>query len=72
MYHVLNRGVGRMKVFEKEADYIAFEKVLEETWERTGIRILSYCVMPNHILCGAAHNTGTCYSGRVRTENFPR
>ena len=37
-----------MKLFEKEADYIAFEKVLEETWERTGIRILSYCVMPNH------------------------
>ncbi len=33
VYHVLNRGVGRMKLFEKEADYIAFEKVLEETWE---------------------------------------
>ena len=48
MYHVLNRGVGRMKLFEKDDDYIAFEKVLEEAWERTEIRILSYCVMPNH------------------------
>jgi putative transposase len=37
-----------MKLFEKDEDYIAFEKVLEETWERTEIRILSYCVMPNH------------------------
>ena len=48
MYHVLNRAVGRMTLFEKEADYLAFERVLEETWERTEIRILSYCVMPNH------------------------
>jgi len=48
VYHVLNRGVGRMKLFEKDDDYIAFEKVLEEAWERTEIRILSYCVMPNH------------------------
>jgi len=48
VYHVLNRAVGRMTLFEKEADYLAFERVLEETWERTEIRILSYCVMPNH------------------------
>jgi len=48
VYHVLNRAVGRMTLFEKEADCLAFEQVLEETWERTEIRILSYCVMPNH------------------------
>jgi len=48
VYHVLNRAVGRMKLFEKEGDYLAFEKVLEQTYERTAIRILGYCVMPNH------------------------
>ena len=48
VYHVLNRAVGRMTLFEKEADYLAFEQVLEETCERMEIRILSYCVMPNH------------------------
>ena len=48
IYHVLNRAVGRMKLFEKERDYLAFEKVLAETYERTAIRILAYCVMPNH------------------------
>ena len=37
-----------MKLFEKEGDYLAFEKVLAETYERTAIRILAYCVMPNH------------------------
>jgi len=42
---VLNRAVGRMKLFEKEGDYLAFEKVLAETYERTAIRILAYCVM---------------------------
>ena len=48
VYHVLNRGAGRMKLFEKVGDYEAFEHVIEETVERTGIRLLSYCVMPNH------------------------
>ncbi|MFV1968863.1 MAG: transposase [Pirellulaceae bacterium] len=48
VYHVLNRAVGRMKLFEKESDFLAFEKVVEETWERTETRILSYCVMPTH------------------------
>ena len=48
VYHVLNRAVGRMKLFETDSDYVAFERVLTETWERTGVRILCYCVMPNH------------------------
>ncbi|MBC8873234.1 MAG: transposase [Planctomycetes bacterium] len=48
VYHALNRAVGRMKLFEKEEDYAAFERVLEETYERTEMRLLGYCVMPNH------------------------
>jgi putative transposase len=30
VYHVLNRAVGRATLFEKAADYAAFEKVLRE------------------------------------------
>ena len=30
VYHVLNRANARMTIFEKEADYAAFEEVLEE------------------------------------------
>jgi hypothetical protein len=31
VFHVLNRGVARMQLFEKPADYQAFERVLQET-----------------------------------------
>lgn len=48
VYHVLNRANGRLPLFEKEADYAAFERVLEEAHARTPIRILAYCLMPNH------------------------
>ena len=49
VYHVLNRGVGRMKLFEDDADYAAFERVLAEAVERRpGVRLLGYCQMPNH------------------------
>jgi putative transposase len=48
VYHVLNRGAGRMTLFEKPADYSALEQVMQEAVERTGTRLLSYCLMPNH------------------------
>ena len=31
VFHVLNRGVARMQLFEKAADYQAFEQVLRDT-----------------------------------------
>jgi REP-associated tyrosine transposase len=49
VYHVMNRGVGRMDVFEGDGDYAAFERVLAEALERErGVRLLGYCLMPNH------------------------
>ena len=47
-YHVLNRAVARDRIFRKRADYLAFEKVLAEVHRRLAVRILSYCIMPNH------------------------
>jgi putative transposase len=47
-YHVLNRGNGRQTVFHKEGDYAAFVKLLRDAGERVPIRLLAYCVMPNH------------------------
>jgi putative transposase len=47
-YHVLNRAVGRRRLFNRDEDYDAFERVLGEAWERLGTRICSYCVMPNN------------------------
>lgn len=49
IYHVLNRGVGRMTLFEDDPDYAAFLHVLAQACERVpGVRLLGYCVMPNH------------------------
>lgn len=48
VYHVLNRASGRRTLFSKDHDCLALENVLQEVYERTKIRILSYAVMPNH------------------------
>jgi putative transposase len=48
VFHVLNRGVGRMQLFSKEKDYAAFEGLLEETCESRPMRICAYCLLPNH------------------------
>ena len=48
VYHVLNRANARMQLFAQDSDYQAFERVLTEAGERVGMRLLAYCVMPNH------------------------
>jgi len=48
VFHVLNRGVGRMRLFDKDADFEAFERVLDKTLETRPMRIVAYCLMPNH------------------------
>jgi putative transposase len=47
-YHVLNRGNGRRTIFHKDGDFRAFVKLLREAGARTPVRLLSYCLMPNH------------------------
>ena len=48
VFHVLNRGVARMQLFEKAADYQAFEQVLQDTLDQSPMRICAYAVTPNH------------------------
>jgi putative transposase len=47
-YHVLNRGNGRRTVFHKDGDFAAFVKLLRQAAERTPVRLLASCLMPNH------------------------
>ena len=47
-YHVLNRANGRQRLFNKKADFAAFERVLAEALERVPLRILGYTLMGNH------------------------
>jgi len=48
VFHVLNRGVGRRTLFDKDGDFLAFEKVIQETLRTRPMRICAYCLMPNH------------------------
>jgi putative transposase len=47
-YHAINRGNACGEVFHKEADYAAFVALLEQACERLPLRVLAYCLMPNH------------------------
>jgi putative transposase len=48
VYHVLNRAVARAAIFEKDGDYAAFLRILREGAERQPMRLLGFCLMPNH------------------------
>src|SRR4249919_570309 len=48
VYHVLNRAVGRRTIFKKDGDYAAFEAILREAQDFQPMRLLAYCLMPNH------------------------
>ena len=47
-FHVINRAVARLPLFEKEGDYEAFERVLAVARQRVPLPIFSYILMPNH------------------------
>ncbi|MEK7760738.1 MAG: transposase [Nitrospirota bacterium] len=47
-YHIINRGNGRAQVFHADGDYQAFITLLREASRRIPMRLLAYCLMPNH------------------------
>ena len=48
VYHVLNRANGRLRLFRKDEDFLAFEDVLLEAMKRRPVRLLDWCLMSNH------------------------
>jgi putative transposase len=47
-FHVLNRAVARLTLFEKPEDDEAFERVPGEAVERQSLPMFSYSLMPDH------------------------
>ncbi len=47
-YHVINRANARLPLFFDETDYKVFEEILGEACEKYDMRLLAYCIMPNH------------------------
>ncbi len=63
-YHLLNRRVMRLPLFQKNDDYAAFERVLAEGLARPDApSLLAWCLMPNHwhlvVQAGKATNLST-------------
>ncbi|MBL7045101.1 MAG: transposase [Parcubacteria group bacterium] len=48
LYHVINRSNARAKIFHTEDDYKHFEKLLQDGKDMVDMRIVGYCIMPNH------------------------
>ena len=49
VYHVMNRGNGRLSIFDDDDDFHAFEAILAEACERyPDVQLYAFCVMPNH------------------------
>jgi len=47
--HAMNRAVARKRLFRSSADYEAFVNLLAEGTRRVpGVRLLGYCLMPDH------------------------
>lgn len=47
-YHVINRGNGKAEVFHKPEDYQRFTEMIRESCERLPMRVVGWCLMPNH------------------------
>ena len=48
VYHVLNRGNGKQQIFHKDSDFDAFLKVMRDGLALVPVRLLGFCIMPNH------------------------
>lgn len=48
IYHIINRGNGRQQVFHTDGDYRSFVDLMTETGERHPVKMLAWCIMPNH------------------------
>ena len=48
-YHVVNRGNRRATVFHTRSDYEFFVQLMQRACDRTPMRVLAYCLMPNHV-----------------------
>jgi putative transposase len=48
VYHVMNRGGSRQRVFLDKQDYEGFLKTIGEVHDRWAVQVFAYCIMGNH------------------------
>ena len=77
-HHVTQRGNRRMQTFFGQDDYQAYLDLLVEWCGRCGVRVWSYCLMPNHVHLilvpasesGLAEAVGQVHQRYTRRVNF--
>jgi putative transposase len=47
-YHVMNRGLGRQRIYLIDDDYGMFLDALQESSKLYNLRVIAFCLMPNH------------------------
>ena len=77
VFHCINRGVGRNRLFHKPQDYAAFERVMAYALEAVPVRLLAYCLMPNHygmqcVASRAGRTGGAVAVGKPLAADEPR
>ncbi len=48
VYHVFNRGSRKGNLFDSSDDYTAFERLMADARAVHPVRIVAYCLLPNH------------------------
>jgi putative transposase len=54
-HHVTQRGNRRQRVFFDGEDYECYLELIAAGCRDSQTKCLAYCLMPNHVLCGAPH-----------------
>ncbi|MDO7785874.1 REP-associated tyrosine transposase [Desulforamulus aquiferis] len=49
IYHIMMRGIDKRDIFIKDDDYEKFLHYIEKAKEKSGITLLAYCLMTNHL-----------------------
>jgi REP element-mobilizing transposase RayT len=74
-YHLYNRGVNRQPIFFQAGDYYDFLRRVKSCLNEAGVKIIAYCLMPNHYhllvrvtggsLSGSMHALAVGYSKAI-------
>lgn len=48
-YHVMLRGAGKQCLFDDDDDRLEFLRLMTTSTEKTGVEVLAWCLMDNHI-----------------------
>ena len=48
-HHVTQRGNYRQRIFQREGDYKQYGEWVSDYSQKSGLKILAYCLMSNHV-----------------------